>query len=69
MRNRLIAVIGLLISLAPAVRSQSTITTVAGVGLVFPTSGSALSVNIWTPSSVFKDSAGNMYISLNSEIE
>src|SRR5438132_1466405 len=56
-----ICVIVLLISLAPAARAQHTITTVAG-GV--PNNVPALQVGVGAPPRVFKDSAGNLYISV-----
>ena len=56
-----IGVIVLLISLAPAARAQHTITTVAG-GV--PNNVPALQVGVGAPPRVFKDSAGNLYISV-----
>src|SRR5438132_897503 len=56
-----ICVIVLLISLAPAARAQHTITTVAG-GV--PNNVPALPVGVGASPRVFKDSAGNLYISV-----
>src|SRR5438445_12565230 len=56
-----ICVIVLLISLAPAARAQHTITTVAG-GV--PKNVPALQVGVGAPPRVFRDSTGNLYISV-----
>ena len=50
----------LLLSSSPAVQGQHIITTVAGGGP--PNNTSALQVSIGEPASVYKDSAGNLYI-------
>src|SRR5439155_1376817 len=57
-----ISAIALLVSVATAIQAQQqhTITTVAG-GI--PNSITALQVGVGTPARVFKDSAGNLYIS------
>src|SRR5437588_374405 len=56
-----ISVIVLLISLAPAAQAQHTITTVAG-GV--PKNVPALQVGVGAPPRVFRDSTGNLYISV-----
>ena len=57
-----ISAIALLVSVATAIQAQQqhTITTVAG-GI--PNNITALQVGVGTPARVFKDSAGNLYIS------
>src|SRR5438105_9374252 len=56
-----ISVIVLLIALAPAAQAQHTITTVAG-GV--PKNVPALQVGVGAPPRVFRDAAGNLYISV-----
>jgi hypothetical protein len=63
-RRRQIAFIGLLISLAPGVRAQGTITTVAGNGTqgFSGDGGLATSAELHYPAGVFVDAVGNMFI-------
>jgi hypothetical protein len=63
-RKRQIAFIGLLISFAPGVRAQGTITTVAGNGTqgFSGDGGLATSAELYYPAGVFVDASGNMFI-------